>query len=545
MTLDAESIYEQILPVFLADTGEALATMEQALLVLEAEPKSAASLDEVFRVLHTLKGDAGSLGFSHMATMSHQFEEALEAVREQRRRLDPEGVSLLLRAVDVLRQSLVFAKLRENRLAGESEGVLERIKGWVAGRSGMPHGPESGPEPVAEMASPLQAERARTLRVDTGKLDSLLNLVGEIAVARGSFAERLEASAHRGSDLLAHHRDADRLYGELQELVMKLRMVPVGPVLQRFARLLRELSRSLHKRVRLVIEGGQVELDNSVVQLLRDPLSHLLRNAVVHGIEPPEQREASGKNPAGTIILRTRQEGGAIVLTVLDDGQGIDRERVIGRGRELGLVGRHAAPADAELYPLLFLPGFSTAPLSDLAGRGVGLDVVKQSIEALRGSVEVGSEPGKGTWFRIRLPLTLAIVEGLVVAVAGQSYVLPIESVIELVDLASLRSSRAAGVLDVRGQILPLIRLREVFEIAGQRPEDEVVAVLDCAEGRVALVVDRVVGKSQVVIKPVAKLFEGVPAIAGSAVLGNGRVVLILDVPGLLKTAERRSLARV
>ncbi len=317
---------------------------------------------------------------------------------------------------------------------------------------------------------------------------------------------------------------------------MRMRMVPVGAAFRQFARSLRDAAATAGKDVELVLEGEMVEVDTAIVERLRDPLTHLVRNAVDHGIESPAARVAAGKPPRGAVTLRASQDGGSVMIEVADDGAGFRRDRIVRRARERGVPEpEHLAPHD--LYRLVFEPGFSTAEqVSDLSGRGVGMDVVRRSVEALRGTVGVDSREGVGTTILLRVPLTLAIIDGFGVGVGEGTYILPLESVDECLPLpAGWREGGVERVMDVRGHALPCMRLRDHFGVAEAPGRRESVVVVSHHGKRVGLIVDELLGESQTVIKPLGALFQGTRAVAGSAILGTGRVGLILDVAALLE----------
>jgi two-component system chemotaxis sensor kinase CheA len=334
-------------------------------------------------------------------------------------------------------------------------------------------------------------------------------------------------------------RESERLYIDLQDLVMKLRMVPVGPTLQQLSRTVRDLALAVGKEAHLEIVGGDVEVDNAVLQLLRDPLTHMVRNAIDHGIEAAEARVASGKPRSGRVSIRCVRQPGAILIELADDGGGIDRARLLARARERGLVAPDVVPPDAHLLSLLFEAGFSTADeISDLSGRGVGLDVVRRNIHALRGTVSIASQLGQGTTVTIRLPLTLAVIEGLLVRLGETTYVLPIEEVTESLAMpAEATPGAARGVVTLRGRALPYVRLRHLFGIPGAPPPREVLIVVMNEAGQVGFVVDAVSGQRQTVIKPLAKVFRSVRGISATTVLGDGRVALILDPAELVEAS--------
>jgi two-component system chemotaxis sensor kinase CheA len=342
-------------------------------------------------------------------------------------------------------------------------------------------------------------------------------------------------------DLLAAHREADRLYLDLQDLIMQARMVPLGPTFKQHQRTVRDLAAAQGKQVRLVMEGEDVEVDTAMVEGIRDPLTHMVRNAVDHGLGTPEERLAQGKDPCGTLTLRAFHENGLVAIQIADDGRGLDRERILRRAVERRLVAEGAVLSDTEVFAFVFEPGFSTKDqVTEISGRGVGLDVVRRNVEALRGSISVESGPERGTAITLRLPLTLAIIEGFKVQVSGEVYILPLEAVAECLELPPGQGRGRSGVLNLRGKPLPYLRLREHFALGGEPPARENVVVVQHAGTAVGLAVDALIGESQTVLKPLGRLFQGVRGLSGSAILGDGRVALILDVAALLREALRR-----
>ncbi|HET7824572.1 MAG TPA: chemotaxis protein CheA [Anaeromyxobacter sp.] len=373
----------------------------------------------------------------------------------------------------------------------------------------------------------------------------MLDLSGEIGIARGRLTDMLERGASPSrEEILAAHREADRLHLELQELIMKARMVPVGPVFHQYVRLVRDLAAAQGKQARLAMEGGDAEVDTAIIEAVRDPLTHMIRNAVDHGIEPPEVRRARGKDPCGRIVLRAAHEAGNIVIQVVDDGAGLSRARIAERAQALGLVREASKLSDDEIARLVFEPGLSTSEaVTDVSGRGVGMDVVRRNVETLRGSVTVESREGEGTSVTIRLPLTLAIIQGLLVGVAGATYILPLETVVECAELGADagRGAGGTGVLNLRGKPLPYLRLRELFGVEAPPPRRENVVVVQHGAARAGVAVDVLHGETQSVIKPLGRVLQGISGVSGSSILGDGRVALILDVPELLRETLRRS----
>jgi two-component system chemotaxis sensor kinase CheA len=528
VALDLE--LEAVIKTFREEAAEGLAAAEAALVSLERHADDPEAVNTLFRVMHTVKGNAGSLGFAAVAELAHGLEDVLDRLRKGRAVVSPGLVTALLRSVDVLRRLLATGE------AGETLGPLERAAlEEVLGSAG-----EATPavEPAAEapLGRGIQDRLAgRTLRVDMDKLDRMLNLTGEMAIVQGRLRQVLGSAA--GSEAAEIQGEADRLFSELQELVMKARMVPVGPVFRRYVRMVRDIAVASGKLARLEIEGDEVEVDTSVVEAIRDPLTHMVRNAVDHGIEAPAVRRAAGKDPCGVVTLRASHESGSIVIQVCDDGRGLDRDRILARARGLGLIGDQA-PAPADVDRLIFEPGVSTAgSVTELSGRGVGLDVVRRNVELLRGSVFASGVPGLGTAITLRLPLTLAIIAGLNVQAGDETYVIPLDTVVEIVGLDGQEGPRedGRGVLSLRGEPLPFVRLRTVFGAGGATEGREEVVVVRALEGVAGLAVDRVLGESQTVIKPLGRLFDGAPGLSGATILGDGRVALIADIGALLR----------
>ena len=529
---------DAIVQVFIAEAEERLGRMEEALLALEGRPDDPDLLGGIFRDAHTLKGDAVSLGFTAMTDLAHALEDLLDRARQGALVLGPDRVTALLGAVDALREALEKEAAGDHEAQADHAPLLARLATLAVGGAAV--APAATRDAIAPDADRRLGERAarRTLRVDVAKLDRMMDLASEIAIARGRVQQMLEAGG--ASEALAAHRDSDRSFLDLQELVLRARMVPVGPAFRAYARSVRDVAAAHGKQARLVVEGDDVEVDTSIIDHLRAALTHMVRNALDHGIEPATLRKARGKDPCGTVRLRAFREAGNIVIELSDDGGGLDRARIAERARARGRAEGPERASEAEMHQLIFEPGFSTADkVTDLSGRGVGMDVVRRNVEALRGSVTVASRDGLGTTFTIRLPLTLAIIDGFGTVAAGETYVLPTEAVIECLELPRAGSGGPDGrtVINLRGEPLPCLRLRDHFALPGASDGRENVVVVRHGGGRAGLVVDGLLGERQTVIKPLGPLFRALPGIAGSAILGSGRVALILDVPGLLRQA--------
>lgn len=400
------------------------------------------------------------------------------------------------------------------------------------------------PAAVASPAVEARATRAEppdiakvggSLRVQAERLDALMDRVGELVIAQA----RLSLISGAGADpaLTSVAEEIGRLVAELRDTTMGIRMVPIGSLFGRFRRLLHDLARELGKSVELVTGGEETELDKTMIERLADPLVHLIRNAIDHGLEGPEGRGAAGKPPGGTIRLAARHAGAEVLLTVADDGRGLDTERIRAKALEQGLIGAEARLSDHELHQLIFHPGFSTAQeVSSISGRGVGMDVVKRTIEALRGTIEIASRPGQGTEVTLRLPLTLAIIEGLLVRVGSGIYAIPLSAVEECVELPAGEAARGGGcsLLSIRGALVPFLRLRELLQARTPPDPYQKVVIIAAGEQRVGLVVDQILGSHQTVIKSLSRLQADVKTFSGATILGDGTVALILDVAQLL-----------
>ena len=536
-----------ILKNFLLESEDGLRLMEQSILELELHPDGSETIQSIFRVVHTMKGNASLLEIEGLLAFTHTAEDLLDQLRNGKLSVTPELVTLLLDVVDALRQMVAAAGKGKDEIGPGAKDILARISHHLKldGKAGK--GPDhardnqgalSNPEAASGMGQ-AQYQAARTLRVDVAKLDRLLDLAGELTIARGRVAQMLEAKEEISLDELRDaHSFADALHYELQDTILKTRMVPVGPLFHQYNRTVRDLAKSLGKVAQLRIEGEDIEVDTSVVEYLKDPLMHMIRNALDHGIEPPAKRKKRGKPQAGTITIRASHEGRNIVIEVSDDGAGLDRQRIIEVAQKKGLAAEPQKLPEQEIYQLIFEPGFTTASqVSDMSGRGVGMDVVRRNIQTLRGSVHVTSQPGVGATVRIRLPLTLAIIEGFGVGVGDETYVIPVDQVIECVELGKEDhdNARRDGVLQLRNEPLPFIYLKDHFGLPGDRGTRQTVVVVQHESSRAGLAVNELYGATQTVIKPLPAIFKDVAGVSGSAILGNGRVALILDIPALFR----------
>ena len=515
---------ELILQTFSADVEENLGQLEEGLLALEQHPDDEACVQVLFRAAHSIKGDAALVGFEHLSELVHIVEDVLDRIRQHHEIVTGARISALLAAVDALRQ-LVAAALRGDDTAGaEQRAVIERL---------------SDPAGV-DVAAPAAQERTTRslLRVSAERLDRMLTLSGELAVARRRMHGLLAlGSASALLELRALHDDTELLFDELQRHILSTRMVSLGPMLRSQVRIVRDTALQLDKQVQITIAGDAVEIDSAMTDDLREALTHMVRNAVDHGIERPERRVAAGKSAVGSVHVHAKHEGGSVIIEVMDDGAGLDLERIRARAHALGIDA--GALDDAKVCRLVLEPGFSTNEVvSTVSGRGVGLDVVRSRIEALRGAVSIATTRGRGTTVQLQLPLTLALIDGFYVRAGDETFVIPLDAVAECVDVgeAQAHAQMGSGVLNLRGEPVPYLRLRRLFGLGGTAARESVVVVRQQNQ-RAALVVDTLEGGAQAVLKPLGPLFRRVEGLFGSTITGDGRVALVLDIPALLRHA--------
>jgi two-component system, chemotaxis family, sensor kinase CheA len=535
--------WDDVMREFLLESREHVQGIEAVVLELEAQPGSQQLLAQLFRHLHTVKGTCGFLGFGRLEALMHAAEELLGLARDKRLTLDRERVSTLLALADTARATLEHIEATGLEPAVEHTALLARLAGATAASA-----PLESSEPMTPPGA-LPWRGAATgvdskLRVDVALLDRLMNLMGELVLARNRILQ-CAASPTPGADLGTAAQRLDVVTTQVQQVVMKTRLQPVGQVWNRFPRLVRELAHGCGKQVRLQLQGADTELDKTLVEALHDPLTHLLRNAVDHGVETPEQRRERGKPPVGCLTLSASHEGGLVHLGMSDDGAGIDVQRVRQVAVQRGLLTADQAARlpDAEALMLIFMPGFSTAErVTSLSGRGVGMDVVRTQVERIGGAVEVKSRPGQGTTFTLKIPLTLAIIPALLVTCRGDRYALPQASLREVVFLEPDQARRditllqGACVLRLRGELLPLVVLASELGVDPAPPrlsEGVTVVVLQAGERTFGLWVDAIHDTEEIVVKPLWKHLKGLTCYAGATVLGDGRVALILDAVGL------------
>ena len=554
---------------FILESREHLANIEVQLLALEQNPGEVEPIHSVFRGFHTIKGLAGFLEFSAMQAVAHEVETLLDRARNGELAVTAAVIDGALAGKDYLGREIqrIESELRggaatapqENgallkslrALLGENAGVTGAEKpspadidlralaqAVSAPEDAGSNGPSAPSEARAEKKASANVEN-RSVKVDTTKLDFLVDMVGEMVIAESMVRHNPELAGLSNSKLLRSLAQLGRITNEVQKTAMSMRMVPVGHLFQKMARLVRDLSRKHNKQVDLQTAGEETELDRNIVEELADPLMHMVRNAIDHGIETPDIRRETGKNPVARLTLRAFHQAGYISIQISDDGRGLNRDKIVAKAKEKGLIESADHLSDNEIFNLIFEPGFSTADkVTDISGRGVGMDVVRKKIQQLRGRVEIQSTAGQGTTFLLKLPLTLAIIEGLVVGVGKERYIVPVFAVKEMLrpsDESMFTVENREEMALVRGRLFPVVRLYKRFQVE-PRSEDYAASVLIIAESEgkdFCLMVDDVLGKQEVVIKSLGEKFQYVEGVAGGAILGDGRVGLILDLERL------------
>ncbi len=597
------AIMDEIVKEFLIESSENLDRLDQELVKLESEPSSKELLASIFRTIHTIKGSCSFLGFPRLEKLAHAGESLLSRLRDGDLVLTEPIASALLAMVDAVRQMLGAI---ENSGQDGTEDYADLIERMAELQKPLPSGsapsdqcqPSSAPSSAMNQPENAQARQGNqeasapkipedappcsdsaavtiappreppakvtadasnpstageTIRVAVNLLDCLMNLVGELVLARNQLLQFHNRVPDAGFQAVCQRTNL--VTTELQEQVMKTRMQPIENIWNKFPRTVRDLALHRGKDVRLEMEGQNTELDRTVIEAIRDPLTHLVRNAIDHGLEMPDARKRAGKDTVGVLRLRAFHEGGQVNIEVSDDGAGLNRERIRQKAVEHGLLSSQtaASAADHELFQLIFLPGFSTAEkVTSVSGRGVGMDVVRTGVEKIGGTVDVQSADGKGTNIRIKIPLTLAIIPALMIASGGERFAIPQASLLELIRLEAgtgIEMVHGAPVYRLRGRLLPLVYLNAELQIDPRVPAATAdstlnIAVLQADGREFGLVVDDIIDTEEIVVKPLAKQLRGIKAYSGANILGDGRVALILDIPGLARRARVISESR-
>lgn len=556
----------EIIQEFLAESAENLERLDLEMVELEKDPHNQELLASVFRTIHTIKGTCGFLGFSRLESLAHVTEDILSELRHGKRELDRTLTTVILEAIDAVKRILasiesseaegelfeldLIARLKEAR-EGNGESVVSKspVSQGDAVLLQLPEEEAPLPDgaPVLTTVSPAGTASwsggagDSSLRVDVGVLDQLMNLVGELVLTRNQL-HQFNTSRDDGP-LNAISQRLSLITTELQESVMKTRMQPISLVWNKLPRVVRDLATSLGKEIALEMEGAETELDRTIIEAVKDPLTHIVRNACDHGIEMPQRRIERGKPAQGRLGMRAYHEGGQVNIEISDDGAGIDPERVKAKAVERALISAEQAQrlSEREITNLLFLPGFSTAQaVTSISGRGVGMDVVKTHIERIGGTVDLVSQPGQGTTVRVKIPLTLAIIPGLVVNTGGERFIIPQVSVDELIRLEgeaarrSIERIHTSMVFRRRNALLPLADLNHVLNLSPMRAPDEIsMVVLQAGEHRFGLIVDGIIDNQDIVVKPLGHQLKALNCYAGATIMGDGRIALILDVMGV------------
>jgi two-component system chemotaxis sensor kinase CheA len=576
---------------FKQNSGELMESLDQSILALEQNPSDKETIESIFRAAHTLKGTAGMFGFLAIERVMHRMENLFDQVRKGKLNPSPEIIDLVFRGLDTIR-ALIAAAVAQTP-SGIKTAQLVKSLDLALSDSPTPIPPaEHVPETKVQEIVPQKTDQS-TIRVDLDRLDMLVNLVGELVIDRTRFAtieNEIRAIAPHlkaAAQLAEAAQTFGRHMAEIHEIVMKIRMVPVGHTFNKFTRVVRDLARQLGKDIQIDIKGEETELDKTLVEQIGDPLIHLIRNACDHGIEAPGDRLKAGKNKSGLIEISAKQEGHYVIVTIKDDGKGIPLEAVKRKGIEKGLIKDTDVLSTRDIYNLIFEPGFSTAEkVTNVSGRGVGMDVVRKQIGKLKGIIDIDSELGKGTKISIRLPLTLAIVQSLLVKSNHSTFALPLASVIESVRIRSheIQKVGTAEVIKRHDRVLPLLHLADVLDLgtkgevqwytipsareSSDRPatfggsskttpkvrqkwassqksletgDKMFVVIVGAGEKRLGIVVDQLLHQQEMVIKSIGSILADVPCIAGGSVLGNGEIALVLDIPELEERFRTRN----
>jgi len=587
-----------LLSEFITESREYIENAEAGLLTLETNPDDSEAVNTIFRAFHTIKGTSAFLALSRISELAHRAESLLSRARDKEIRCTGGYADLALRSVDMLKHLIqqvqdalggepmakpqgydeLMQLLADPEAAGvsdeaddavapprlgdilvaEGKAAREEVETAAACQGDRPIGEaivRSEAAPVTDVAKAIRTQQRMagadrvgesTVRVRTDRLDKLSDMVGELVIAQAMVSQDIETAAKSDQRLSRNMNQLGKITRELQEVSMAMRMVPVKGVFQKMARLVRDLARKAGKEVDFATSGAETELDRNVVEQIGDPLVHMIRNAVDHGIEPPHDREAAGKPRKGRIDLRAFHKAGNVIIQIKDDGKGLDKERILERAVSRGLVREGQDLSDQEVFRLIFSAGLSTAEkVTDVSGRGVGMDVVRKNIESLRGRVDITSTPGAGSVFTIRLPLTLAVIDGQLITVGCRRYIIPTTSIERCLRPAPRQLSTVQGrgeMIMVRGDLLPMFRLYKLFDVKPQTedPTESLVVIVEDNGERCCLMVDELLGQQQVVIKSLGPALGEVPGISGGAIMGDGNVSLILDVPGLVELATRK-----
>lgn len=556
---------QELVQDFLVETNEIIENLDHDLVELESNQNDLELLNKIFRGAHTMKGSSSFLGFNKLADLTHHAEDILNKLRKGEMVVTREIMDTLLEFVDKTKQIIsdiengtdtadvasVINDLKlasEGKLVGKKPAAAPAAQGQAASAPAAPAAPKAAPKQdnkVTHQATQVE----QTIRVDVSRLDSLVNLVGELVLSRNRLSQiagELE-NKFENEYLVEQLLDVTSAIGmnttELQLAIMKTRMIAIGKVFNKFPRVVRDIARDTGKEIDLIIQGEETELDKQVIESIGDPLLHMIRNSCDHGVETPEVRLAKGKPRMGTVLLSAYHEGNHVVIEIKDDGAGMDPDKLKRKAMEKGVITLDEANNmdDKQAFGLIFKAGFSTAEkITNISGRGVGMDVVRTNIEKLNGIITIDSKINEGSTFYLKLPLTLAIIQALLVEVAGETFAIPLASVVETVRITNeeIHSFEGREVLKLRDRVLSLVRLDEAFALDELEQDEIYVVVVALAEKQLGFIVDKLIGQEEIVIKSLGEYLGGNPGIAGATITGDGRVRLILDVSGVIEVAQ-------
>ena len=554
---------QELVQDFLVETNEIIENLDHDLVELESNQNDLELLNKIFRGAHTMKGSSSFLGFNKLADLTHHAEDILNKLRKGEMVVTREIMDTLLEFVDKTKQ--IISDIENGTDTADVASVINDLKlaseGKLVGKK-----PAAASAPASQAAAPAQAATPKaapkqeakqhqatqveqTIRVDVSRLDSLVNLVGELVLSRNRLSQiagELE-NKFENEYLVEQLLDVTSAIGmnttELQLAIMKTRMIAIGKVFNKFPRVVRDIARDTGKEIDLIISGEETELDKQVIESIGDPLLHMIRNSCDHGVETPEVRVAKGKPRTGTVLLSAYHEGNHVVIEIKDDGAGMDPDKLKRKAIEKGVITLDEANNmdDKQAFGLIFKAGFSTAEkITNISGRGVGMDVVRNNIEKLNGIITIDSKINEGSTFFLKLPLTLAIIQALLVEVAGETFAIPLASVVETVRITNeeIHSFEGREVLKLRDRVLSLVRLDEAFALDELEQDEIYVVVVALAEKQLGFIVDKLIGQEEIVIKSLGEYLGGNPGIAGATITGDGRVRLILDVSGVIEVAQ-------
>jgi len=540
MNVDENMVY-----LFHAETVDLLDGMEASLLSIQESGFNKEHVDSIFRAVHTVKGGASVFHFKILVDFTHDTESFLDDVRNAKIEITNEMVTLLLEIKDQINtmlEEIIQNDCKErydDATLSQCESLKQRL--LVLYDDKKPQEPSQSPtQTIPQSKNVVESgniAHSTTLKIESNKIDYMINLLGEMVITTASVKEH--SSRINDKDLKDSVDSLYKILEELREASMKTRMVPIGDTFNRYKRIIRDLSMELDKEIELKIVGADTELDKTIIEKISDPIMHLVRNSIDHGIEDKDERKKLNKPEIATITLSASHEAGNIIIKVKDDGRGLNSQEIVKKAVEKKLISSGDKLSESEIYQLVFEPGFSTAKsVSDISGRGVGMDVVKRNIEELRGSVDINSFLGKGSTITIRLPLTLAIIDGFMVKIGSQPYIIPLEMIVECIELTQEHKEflEEKNFLNLREHVLPVLNLKKFFRYNQlQNEHRENVVVVQFGISKVGFIVDELLGEFQTVIKPMSIVFKNLNGIGGATILGNGEVAPILDIPMLLK----------